>query len=355
MPYAWQNSRFFRTAGMRGASPAMQSQSPRARLIVDLIIKGGRSNSAHGNPGDASAQPTSSGLRFRGSSESIQAGVVLMGLIDRLFIRFVLWFGLPFLFVLLVVGPRKVWRAVKFSWHWLFQKRLKPEDLLAQVMQQHQDHVAAVRQALVRAESAEAELQKNLRKSLENVAALEAEASEQAAGQDDLGAKAALYKLNLERMAIDNFQEQLTRQQKLIAETRRRLYQLELQVRQYEVGRSILLSQLAEADTVEQQFAIANQFDPFNAVADWKKAEGLVQEKAITARAMERVYTDTADLSEVANPPAVSAKVLDAQLAELRSKVTPHRFPEPESKSEPAANVPNNHQPPKNKVEERSP
>ena len=39
-------------------------------------------------------------------------------------------------------------------------------------------------------------------------------------------------------------------------------------LRQYDVGRSILLTQLAQAEKFEQQYAIAGHFDPFNAVAN---------------------------------------------------------------------------------------
>lgn len=241
-----------------------------------------------------------------------------MGIIETYLIRLVLLFGLPLILLMLVVGPRRLWSGVKRAWQWVTQKRLDPEEILTQVVQQHQQHVAAVRRAVAQAEIAEAELVRNLEQSETSVATLERDAREHASHQDALGAQADLYKLNLERMAIESFRGQLERQRKLMAESRRRLYLLELQLRQYEVGRSILLSQLAEAETAEQQYAIANQFDPFNAVADWQKAEGLVQEKALTARAMERVFADTADMA-VPGQPTIDPAVLEAQLAELRA------------------------------------
>jgi phage shock protein A len=243
-----------------------------------------------------------------------------MGYIDRLLIRLVLLFGLPLLLLMLVVGPKRLWGAVKRGWNWVTQKRLDPEEILTQVVRQHQQHVAAVRKAVAQAEIAEADLVRNLEQSEASVAALEHDAREHASHQDALGAQADLYKLNLERMAIENFRSQLERQRKLMAESRRRLYLLELQLRQYEVGRSILLSQLAEAKTAEQQYAIANEFDPFNAVANWQKAEGLVQEKALTARAMERVYADTADLAVAGQPQPIDPVLLESQLAELRAE-----------------------------------
>src|SRR5205823_5535512 len=166
----------------------------------------------------------------------------------------------------------------------------------------------------------EAEIVENLRTSEANIAALEKEAVERARHGDDLGARAALYKLNLERQAVESFRAHRARQQQHIADARRRLYQIELQLRQYEVGRSILLRQLAEARTVEQQYAIASHFGPYNAVANWQKAEGAVQEKALNARAVEQVYADTLDLPAAA-PAAVDPLALDAQLAELKARV----------------------------------
>jgi phage shock protein A len=136
-----------------------------------------------------------------------------------------------------------------------------------------------------------------------------------------LGARAALYKLTLERLAVSSFQEQLKRQKEHIGEARRRLYLLELQLRQYEVGRSILLSQLAEAKTVEQQYAIANNFDPFSAVAHWQQAEGMVQQKALSARAAELVYSDVAEMPLAGQPAQVDPHALDDQLATLKAQL----------------------------------
>jgi phage shock protein A len=106
-----------------------------------------------------------------------------------------------------------------------------------------------------------------------------------------------------------------------IDQARRRLHLLELQLRQYEVGRSILLAQLAEAKTVEQQYALASQFDPFSAVAAWTRAEGSVQQAAQTARAAEQVFTDTADLPLNGQPIRIDPVLLDHQLAELKAQM----------------------------------
>jgi phage shock protein A len=240
----------------------------------------------------------------------------------RLFLlRTALWVGLPLLLAVLAIGPGRVWGAAKRAWRWLWQKKDDPETILTQVVRQHQAHVAAVRKALAQAEAAEADILRNLRASEQNVAALEAEAQALANRSDDLGARATLYKLNLERVAVTTFQEQHERLRRHVDETRRRLYLLELQLRQYEVGRSILLSQLAEANTVEQQYAIANQFDPFSAVANWQRAEGIVEEKALLARAAERVHTDTTDFSVAGKPAPIDAALLDAELARLKAQL----------------------------------
>src|SRR5262249_7489603 len=160
-----------------------------------------------------------------------------------------------------------------------------------------------------------------LRQSEEHLPLLEAEAERLAAVGDELGARAALYKKQLEQSAIESFREQLERHCRMIAESRHRLFMLELQLRQYEVGRSILLSQLAQAETTEEQYQIAQHFDPFHAVATWQQAEGLVLEKSLNARAKERVYADTSDMAIPYPNSAVDPATLEAQLAELRAQL----------------------------------
>jgi len=244
-----------------------------------------------------------------------------MGFLELIVLRLLLWVLLPLALVVLALGPRRVQRWLHDFWTWLWCKRLEPEAILTQVVRVHEKHIAALREALARSEAAERDIARNMRKSEENVASLQEEARSHVVRNDDLGARGALYKLNMERMAVQSFQEQLERQRQHITEARRRLYLLELQLRQYEVGRSILLSQLAEAQTVEQQYAIANNFDPFSAVANWQQAEGMVQEKALTARAVEQVYTDIAEMPLAGQPAQVDPATLDAQLAELRAQL----------------------------------
>ena len=236
-------------------------------------------------------------------------------------LRLTFWVGLLVALVALAIGPRRLRRGMRRAWAAVWRRRLDPQEILTQVVEQHQQHVKAVRTALAQAETAEAAIRANLSQSEERAATLEAEAKRLTANGDELGARAALYKINLERSAIENFREQLDRQCKMIDDARHRLYSLELQLRQYEVGRSILLSQLAQAEKVEEQYAIVRRFDPFNAVANWQQAEGLVQEKTASARAIERVYADTSELSASNSSSSVDPVMIEAQLAELRTKI----------------------------------
>jgi phage shock protein A len=238
----------------------------------------------------------------------------------------VLWVGLPLLLAVVAIGPGRCWGAVKRGWKWLWRKRLEPEEVLGQVVKQYQDLVESLNQALEKSREAEHELQVHIKQSEDNLVRLEKAAAKAAADHDDLEAKAVLYRINLERSALGAFRGQLERQKKQIEDVRRHLYLGELQLRQYEVGRSILLSQLAEAKTAEQQYAIASQFDPFSAVASWKQAENMVEEKQLNARAAERVYADLMDVpldtSQSAPPPTpVAPEALDEQLRQLKERL----------------------------------
>ncbi len=250
-----------------------------------------------------------------------------MRLLELLLIRGFLWVGLPLLLVVLAVGPGRFWNGVQRGWAWLWRKRLAPEEVLTQVVTQYQLLVEALNKTLAKSEAVEADLARHIARSEENIAALEKEAQKAAKHNDDLGARAALYKLDLEKQAVANFREQRERQRHQIADVRKHLYLVELQLRQYEVGRTILLSQLAEAQTVEQQYQIASQFDPYSAVANWKQAEGIIQDKALSARAIELVHNDLAKLEleppvEGAAPaPAVDPAELDAELQRLKNRV----------------------------------
>jgi len=242
------------------------------------------------------------------------------------------------LLVVLAVGPARTARWFRRGWRWLWEKRQEPEEILAEVVKRYETHVRDLHEALRQAETAESQIARNIAESEAHVPMLETEARERTGRGDDLGARAALYKLNLEKAAVASFRQHLARQRQDIEESRRRLYLLELQLRQYEVGRTILLSQLAQAKTLEQQYAIANQFDPFSAVANWQRAEGMVQDKALTALAAERVHADTTNPALAGPIASIDSGVLDRQLAELKARLRhdaadalgDHQRPEPE-------------------------
>jgi phage shock protein A len=255
-----------------------------------------------------------------------------MRILEFAILRLILWVALPGALGVLLIGPSRVKGWFTRLGKWLWDKRLDPEQILTEVVRQQEKRIAALKQALSRCETAETDIAQHIAKSTENIATLEEEARTQAGQRDDLGARAALYKLNLERQAVKSFDEQLGKQKQHVTESRRRLYLAELQLRQYQVGRSILLSQLAEAQTVEQQFAIANNFDPFSAIANWQEAEGIVQEKTLTARAAEKVYSDIVEMPPVDQPAQQDGAALDAQLAALKASLdrnesleAPHR------------------------------
>lgn len=238
-----------------------------------------------------------------------------------LLLRLLVWVGVPLLLIVLAIGPARSMRLLRAGWGWVFDSRHEPADVLNRVVREHEKNIKALREVLRQAESAQADIVRNSRRSEDNIAGLEQEARGLVQSGDDFGARAALHKLNLERLAVKGFHTQLEHQKARIDETRRRLHRLELQLRQYEVGRSILLSQLAEAKTVEQQYALANQFDPFSAIADWMRAEGDVREAARDARAAEQVLRDTANLPLTGQALRIDPEMVDAQLAELKQQV----------------------------------
>ncbi|MFO0845492.1 MAG: PspA/IM30 family protein, partial [Gemmataceae bacterium] len=226
-------------------------------------------------------------------ARSPYGGTVLEGVMGELILRVIVWGILPLMLIAIGVGPGRTWRAFKRLWAWIDDRRHEPTEVLNRVVHEHEKNIRQLKDVLAQSETAQNEIVRNMRRSEESVTALDREAKTLAAIDDDLGARAALYKLNLERLAINGFKEQLANQKQRIDQARRRLHLLELQLRQYEVGRSILLAQLAEAKTVEQQYALASQFDPFSAVAAWTRAEGSVQQASQNARAVEQVFHDT--------------------------------------------------------------
>lgn len=243
-----------------------------------------------------------------------------MPAIEWVILRLLFWVLAPGFLLILLIGPARCLRAWRQLSSWLFDGREEPTAILNRVVGKLQKNIEALKDVLKQTEATQNEIGRNQRRSEDNAVTLEIEARSLAARGDDLGARAALAKLNLERLAVQTFSEQLGQQQKRVLETRRRLHLLELQLRQYEVGRSILLSQLAEAKTLKQQYALVDQFDPTGAVAEWHKAEGTVHEAAQNARAVAQVFNDTADLPLGGQPLRVDPALVDAQLAALKAQ-----------------------------------
>lgn len=213
-------------------------------------------------------------------------------LFEFLILRGLLFVGLPVLLALVVLGPRRCRSIVDRGWSWLWRRKQEPEEVLEQVVSQYREVVAALTATLEHARTADQTLDRSIRQSETNLETLAADARRSAERGDDLESKGVTFKIELERKALDSFREQRVRHARQIDEIRRNLYAAELQLRQYEVGREVLLSQLAEAKTVEQQYRIASAFDPFSAVASWRKAENMVEEKQLSARVIGRVEED---------------------------------------------------------------
>jgi phage shock protein A len=243
-----------------------------------------------------------------------------MRLVELLLIRTLLWFGLPVLLLLLAVGPQRLWQGITAGLRWAFGRRPDPERTLGEIVRQQQDRVVRERKMLAQAEMAEAGIVGSLQTSEANGAKLAGEARALVTRDDDAGARAALYKLNLERMAADGFRRQLDQQRQWIADARRRLYVLELQLRQYEVGRSVLLCQLAQAQSLEEQYKIAHGFDPSGVIAEWRRTEELVERKAVSAKAADPLWQEKELACAGITPSRIDPRTLDAQLAQLRAE-----------------------------------
>jgi phage shock protein A len=213
-------------------------------------------------------------------------------LFEYLILRGVLFVGLPVLLVVLAVGPSRCRVIIRGLWSQLWQRKHEPEEVIEQVVKQYREMVAVLEQTLARARAADETLDRTIRQSEKNLTALDDESREAAERGDEVATKGILAKTTLERQALEAFREQRARHARQIDEIRGNLHATELQLRQYEVGRELLLSQLAEANSVEHQYRIASEFDPFSAVANWKTAQTMVEEKQINARVMSRVAAD---------------------------------------------------------------
>jgi hypothetical protein len=135
-----------------------------------------------------------------------------MRILEFVIFRLLLWVALPGALGILLIGPARVKGWFQQFRNWLFEKRLDPEQILTEVVREQEKRIAALRLALSRSETAEVDITRQIASSSTNIATLEAEARTLAGQHDDLGARAALYKLNLERQAVKNFEEQLQNQ-----------------------------------------------------------------------------------------------------------------------------------------------
>ncbi len=216
----------------------------------------------------------------------------MLRLFEYLILRGLLFVGLPLFLVVLALGPARCQEIIRRVWSQLWQRKQEPEEVIEQVVKQYREMVAAFEQTLARACAADETLERNIRQCEGNLAALDGEAVAATERGDDRSVKGILSKTTLERQALAVFREQRARHARQIDEIRSNLHATELQLRQYEVGRELLLSQLADAKTVEQQYRIASEFDPFSAVANWKKAENMVEEQQLNARVISRVAAD---------------------------------------------------------------
>jgi phage shock protein A len=258
----------------------------------------------------------------------------MLRLFEYLLLRGLLVLGLPALLALLALGPAKCRAIVGGLWAGLWWRKQEPEEVIEEVLRQYRGMVAALNQSLERAHAADATLERNIRQSEANLEQLELESRTAAHRDGGLEERGVRFKIDLERRALDSFREQRTRHARQIDEIRRNLYAAELQLRQYEVGRELLLSQLAEAKSVEQQYRIASEFDPFSAVANWRKAENMVEEKQMTARVIGRVEADLRRALEggedgaVGAPPGAPAPAVEQEQAGSDTRGTKRRVSE---------------------------
>ena len=75
-----------------------------------------------------------------------------MRILEWVVIRLILFVILPLALVILVVGPARFWRKVRRAWSWVWGGAMEPEQILASVVKQQQEHIDALRTALVRAD-----------------------------------------------------------------------------------------------------------------------------------------------------------------------------------------------------------
>jgi phage shock protein A len=243
-----------------------------------------------------------------------------MPIVEQFLLHLFLWVVLPLLLIAVLAGPKRTKRFLERFWFNMTTSAQNPALVMERVVKEHEANIRSLKDVLRQAEGIQQEIAKNLRQCEEAMPALEKEAKELVAKGDDLGARAALSRLHLERRAAEGFRAQKAEEEARITQARRRLHLLELQLRQFELNRRILLNQLAEAKTVEQQYALANRFDPYNAVGAWMRTEGMVAEERDAARILDQLYAQTTDLPAGGQPALIDPEMVEADLARLKAE-----------------------------------
>ena len=244
-----------------------------------------------------------------------------MRFLEVFVLRFVIWVLLPLAIVVLAIGPKRVARWLKQFWNWLWVKRLEPEAILSQVVKQHEKHIAALRAALARSETAERDIVRNMSKSDENIANLEEEAESRVAGSDDR-AKAAPYKLNLNAPRSKS-----SRSNSIISGSRSPEAAAGCTCRNCTAtvrGRPQYSAQpVGRGPDRRTTIRHRQGLRLLQRRAEWKQAEGMVHEKALSARAVEEVYKDVAEIPVAGLPRPSITQSARRTLAESKSHQVP--------------------------------
>jgi chromosome segregation ATPase len=222
-----------------------------------------------------------------------------MPIVEQFLLHLFLWVVLPLLLIAVLAGPKRTKRFLERFWFNMTTSAQNPALVMERVVKEHEANIRSLKDVLRQAEGIQQEIAKNLRQCEEAMPALEKEAKELVAKGDDLGARAALSRLHLERRAAEGFRAQKAEEEARITQARRRLHLLELQLRQFELNRRILLNQLAEA---------------------WMRTEGMVAEERDAARILDQLYAQTTDLPAGGQPALIDPEMVEADLARLKAE-----------------------------------
>src|SRR3954454_9317673 len=95
---------------------------------------------------------------------------------ELLLLRLLFWVVVPLLLIGLAIGPARSWRMLRRCWAWVDERRHEPTEVLSRVVREHEKNIKALREVLRQAETTHNDIVRNMRRSDENIAALEAEA-----------------------------------------------------------------------------------------------------------------------------------------------------------------------------------